>query len=72
MTDRLIAIHTARAKDLGITVDEQFRRFSETVPVRRIGKPEEIGSLCAYLCSLQTGYLTGQSIVVDGGTTRAI
>ena len=72
MTDRLIAIHTARAKDLGITVDEQFRRFSATVPVRRIGKPEEIGSLCAYLCSLQAGYLTGQSIVVDGGITRAI
>jgi 3-oxoacyl-[acyl-carrier protein] reductase len=72
MTDRLIAIHTARAKDLGITVDEQFRRFSETVPVRRIGKPEEIGALCAYLCSLQAGYLTGQSIVVDGGITRAI
>ena len=72
MTDRLIAIQTARAKDLGITVDEQFRRFSATVPVRRIGKPEEIGSLCAYLCSLQAGYLTGQSIVVDGGITRAI
>jgi 3-oxoacyl-[acyl-carrier protein] reductase len=72
MTDRLIAIHAARAKDLGISVDEQFRRFSETVPVRRIGKPEEIGGLCAYLCSLQAGYLTGQSIVVDGGITRAI
>jgi len=72
MTDRLIAIHAARAKDLGITVDEQLRRFSETVPVRRIGQPEEIGDLCAYLCSLQAGYLTGQSIVVDGGITRAI
>ena len=72
MTDRLIAIHTARAKGLGITVDEQFKRFSETVPVRRIGQPEEIGDLCAYLCSLQAAYLTGQSIVVDGGITRAI
>ena len=72
MTDRLIAIHAARAKDLGITVDEQLRRFSETVPVRRMGQPEEIGDLCAYLCSLQAGYLTGQSIVVDGGITRAI
>jgi 3-oxoacyl-[acyl-carrier protein] reductase len=72
MTDRLIAIHTARAKDLGITLDEQLRRFSETVPVRRVGQPEEVGDLCAYLCSLQAGYLTGQSIVVDGGITRAI
>jgi 3-oxoacyl-[acyl-carrier protein] reductase len=72
MTDRLIAIHAARAKSLGITVEEQFRRFSETIPVRRMGRPEEIGDLCAYLCSLQAGYLTGQAIVVDGGVNRSI
>jgi 3-oxoacyl-[acyl-carrier protein] reductase len=72
MTDRLVAIHAARAKNLGVTADEQLKTFSETIPVRRIGKPEEIGDLCAYLCSLQAGYLTGQSIVVDGGVNRAI
>jgi 3-oxoacyl-[acyl-carrier protein] reductase len=72
MTDRLVAIHMARAKSLGITADEQFKRFAETVPVRRMGRPEEIGDLCAYLCSRQAGYLTGQSIVVDGGINRAI
>jgi 3-oxoacyl-[acyl-carrier protein] reductase len=72
MTDRLIAIHMARAKNLGITVEEQFKRFSETIPVRRMGRPEEIGDLCAYLCSLQAGYLTGQAIVVDGGVNRSI
>jgi 3-oxoacyl-[acyl-carrier protein] reductase len=72
MTDRLIAIHAARAKSLGITIDEQFKRFSETIPVRRMGQPEEVGDLCAYLCSLQAGYLTGQAIVVDGGVNRSI
>jgi 3-oxoacyl-[acyl-carrier protein] reductase len=72
MTDRLIAIHAARAKSLGISVDEQFKRFAQTVPVRRMGKPEEIGDLCAYLCSLQAGYLTGQAIVIDGGVNRSI
>jgi 3-oxoacyl-[acyl-carrier protein] reductase len=72
MTDRLIAIHMTRAKSLGITVDEQFKRFAETIPVRRMGRPEEIGDLCAYLCSLQAGYLTGQAIVVDGGVNRSI
>lgn len=72
MTDRLVAIHAARAKSLGITLEEQFRRFSETIPVRRMGQPEEIGDLCAYLCSLQAGYLTGQAIVVDGGINRSI
>jgi 3-oxoacyl-[acyl-carrier protein] reductase len=72
MTDRLVAIHMARAKSLGITVEEQFKRFSETIPVRRMGRPEEVGDLCAYLCSPQAGYLTGQAIVIDGGVNRSI
>jgi 3-oxoacyl-[acyl-carrier protein] reductase len=72
MTDRLVAIVAARAKSAGITADEQLKRLSADVPVRRIGQPEEIGDLCAYLCSLQAGYLTGQSIVVDGGINRSI
>ena len=72
MTDRLAEILSARAKSLGITADEQFKRFSETIPVRRMGQPNEIGDLCAYLCSPQAGYLTGQTIVVDGGINRSI
>jgi len=72
MTDRLIEIHAALAKSQNITLEEQLRRFSQTIPVRRVGEPKEIGDLCAYLCSLQAGYLTGQSIVVDGGINRSI
>src|SRR5215813_11357151 len=64
MTDRLIEILSARAKTSGMPVDEQFKLFSETIPLRRMGKPNEIGDLCAYLCSLQAGYLTGRTIVV--------
>jgi 3-oxoacyl-[acyl-carrier protein] reductase len=72
MTDRLIEILSARAKSLGITLDEQFKLFAKTIPVQRMGKPNEIGDLCAYLCSSQAGYLTGQTIVVDGGINRSI
>jgi 3-oxoacyl-[acyl-carrier protein] reductase len=72
MTDRLIEILSARANSSGTTLDEQLKRFSESIPVRRTGKPNEIGDLCAYLCSLQAGYLTGQTIVVDGGINRSI
>jgi 3-oxoacyl-[acyl-carrier protein] reductase len=50
MTDRLIEILSARAKTSGMPVDEQFKLFSETIPLRRMGKPNEIGDLCAYLC----------------------
>jgi 3-oxoacyl-[acyl-carrier protein] reductase len=72
MTDRLAEILAARAKNLGRTPEEQFKRLSETIPVRRMGQPNEIGDLCAYLCSQQAGYITGQTIVVDGGINRSI
>ena len=72
MTDRLAEILAARAKSLGITPEEQFKRLSETIPVRRMGQPDEIGDLCAYLCSRQAGYITGQTIIVDGGINRSI
>ncbi len=72
MTDRLTEILSARARTLGITPDDQFKRFAETIPVRRMGQPNEIGDLCAYLCSPQAGYITGQTIVVDGGINRSI
>ena len=72
MTDRLTEILSARARSSNITLHEQFKRFSATIPVQRMGKPNEIGDLCAYLCSSQAGYLTGQTIVVDGGINRSI
>jgi 3-oxoacyl-[acyl-carrier protein] reductase len=72
MTDRLTEILANRAKSLGITPDEQFKRLAATIPVRRMGQPNEIGDLCAYLCSPQAGSITGQTIVVDGGVNRSI
>jgi len=72
MTERLSEILSARSRSLGTTPEEQFRRLSETIPVRRVGQPNEIGDLCAYLCSPQAGYITGQTIAVDGGINRSI
>lgn len=72
LTDRIIEVHAARAKSIGISVEEQFKRFTATIPVGRLGDPKEVGDLCAYLCSRQAAYITGQSIVVDGGINRSI
>lgn len=41
------------------------------IPAGRHGTPEEIGSLVAYLCSQQAGYITGEMIIVDGGVHRS-
>jgi len=72
LTDRLREVHAARAKTLGISTEEQFARFTETIPVKRLGEPSEVAALCAFLASAHGGYITGQSIVIDGGVNRSI
>jgi 3-oxoacyl-[acyl-carrier protein] reductase len=37
-------------------------------PSGRFGMPDEFGAMCAFLCSVHTGYITGQNILMDGGT----
>ncbi len=46
--------------------------FGTTVPLGRIGKPEEIASVTAFLASADASYMTGQVLIVDGGTTIAL
>jgi len=48
-------------------IDNAIKIYSQNLPMKRIGQLEEIGALCAFLCSKKSGYITGQSIVIDGG-----
>ena len=48
------------------------RRTSSLIPLGRLGLAREVGALCAYLCSKHAGYITGQTIVIDGGVSRTI
>ncbi len=52
----------------GITLEEAYAEIAATIAAGRLGRPEEFGDTCAFLCSAQAGYLTGQSIQLDGGT----
>ena len=47
--------------------EEAVELYGQQGPMRRIGTIEEFGALCAFLCSNKAGYITGQSIVIDGG-----
>lgn len=70
------AVHdqfTAAAQRNGTTYDIEVAKFVEAyqIPAKRFGDPGDIGALVAFLCSERAGYMTGQSIVVDGATTRS-
>jgi 3-oxoacyl-[acyl-carrier protein] reductase len=66
-TDRLRTNFEATAKKRNISVDQAKTERVATVPARRIGVPDEFGEACAFLCSVQAGYITGQNILIDGG-----
>lgn len=57
---------TERLKELGIPEE----RITSQIPAKRLGRPEELGALVAFLASERAAYITGQSIVADGGVTR--
>ena len=66
-TDRFRSNIEATAKKKNISYDAAFAERVATVPARRIGEPDELGTMTAFLCSAQAGYITGQNILIDGG-----
>jgi len=54
----------------GKTMDEVRAMRVATIPAGRFGTPEEFGQACAYLCSQQASYITGQNILIDGGSYK--
>lgn len=66
-TDRLQGSTVTQAKLKGVSPEEMAEIRAASVPAKRFGTPEEFGELAAFLCSAQAGYITGQSILIDGG-----
>ena len=66
-TDRLAATLRAAADKSGKSLDEVRQAQRAAIPARRFGSPQEFGAICAFLCSAQAGYITGQNILADGG-----
>jgi 3-oxoacyl-[acyl-carrier protein] reductase len=50
------------------TFEEVFRERAEASSAKRYGDPAEFGAYCAFLCSVHAGYITGQSLLIDGGS----
>ena len=67
-TDRQVFMANRRAEASGITYEEAREEIVQTIAAKRMGRPEEFGDACAYLCSVQASYISGQNLQLDGGT----
>jgi 3-oxoacyl-[acyl-carrier protein] reductase len=66
-TDRLRSTLEGAARKQGTSYESVSAQRKSTIPARRFGEPAEIGALCAFLCSAHAGFITGQSLLIDGG-----
>jgi 3-oxoacyl-[acyl-carrier protein] reductase len=66
-TDRIGVTMEAQAKAQNVSLDEIRARRAQSLPAGRFGNPDEFGRLCAFLCSVHAGYITGQNMLIDGG-----
>jgi 3-oxoacyl-[acyl-carrier protein] reductase len=66
-TDRLRTTMRAGAAKSGQDPDAVMKAREQAIPARRFGTAEEFGAVCAFICSVQAAYLTGQNVLLDGG-----
>ena len=62
---QMAQLHAERA---GITVEAAYEHMATTIAAGRLGRPEEFGDACAFLCSAQAGFISGQNLQIDGGS----
>ncbi len=72
MTERVEQILKGRAEREKITYDKALADLKASIPVQRIASPEEFGALAAYLSSNLAGYITGETILIDGGMYKGL
>lgn len=70
-TDRLRSGFEFAARTHNITPQQAREREIAQIPAGRLGTPDEFGALCAFLCSVHAGYITGRNFLVDGGLNQS-
>lgn len=71
-TERILELADSRAQAGGTTRDAEIKKLTEAIPLGRMGKPNELADVVVFLCSERASYVTGTSILVDGGATRGV
>jgi 3-oxoacyl-[acyl-carrier protein] reductase len=72
MTERMLSNVTSRAKELGISVQDALAQRAADTAVGRVGEPNELAYLVAFLASSRSSYITGTTMLVDGGLVRSV
>jgi 3-oxoacyl-[acyl-carrier protein] reductase len=71
-TDRMKELMKKRAQAAGLSESEYELEMAKDVPLRRVAKPEEVADAIVWLASERASYITGQTILVDGGVYRGL
>jgi 3-oxoacyl-[acyl-carrier protein] reductase len=66
-TDRIKTMLQTTSQKTGQSVEALADARRKNIPAQRFGTPEEFGAICAFLCSMQAAYMTGQNMLADGG-----
>jgi 3-oxoacyl-[acyl-carrier protein] reductase len=72
LSERMLSNVTARSKELGIPVEEGLKQRAAETAVGRVGEPREFAYLVAFLASERSSYITGTTMLVDGGLVRSV
>lgn len=72
MTDRVESLITGMSEKSGMSYDDARSAITAGIPAGRIGSPDEFGALVAFLASERAAYITGETILIDGGAYRGL
>ena len=71
-TDRLRSIAGRRAKAAGINREQMIEQLASQCALKRVGQPQEFADVVAFLCSERVSYVTGSSLMIDGGLVKTV
>ena len=66
---QMAELHSSMAN---ISIEEAYAHMAKSIAAGRLGRPEELGDACAFLCSAQAGYISGQNLQLDGGSYSGV
>ena len=72
MSERMLSNVQSRADHMGVSLEEALAERASETAVGRVGQPEEFGHLAAFLASAKSSYITGTTMLVDGGLVRSV